>query len=116
MINIEVWPRCFKDQFTVAELFIFSSISSYYVWFFIDSRIYIEKLEYIPGCNISNILIFTPWILLHLTGLLAFILYSVTQSTISMAQSLSVFGVSLLITFVLITPYNDPSVFVSFVQ
>jgi hypothetical protein len=68
LLVMEFVPRFLPNQFSVSELFIFASINAFYVYFAFDS---IERGDgsqaFLPGCNISNILCFTPWLVLNFT-------------------------------------------------
>ena len=68
-LSMELIPLYIPDAFSVSELFIFAAINAFFTSFCWDSVIYIEQRKYISGCNVSNIIIFTPWVFINLTGL-----------------------------------------------
>jgi hypothetical protein len=108
MLSMEVLPRAFKQQFSVAELFIFAVINAYYTYFFADSIIRKYNLKYIPGCNISNILCFFPWAVLNTTILLGFVYNKIVLRKLALAEAVGVLVVSIAISLVFITPYSNP--------
>lgn len=68
---MELIPHYFHGQFTVSELYILVSINAQNVAFCIDSVIYRHLRNNIAGCNITNTIVFMPWVLINFTGLAA---------------------------------------------
>lgn len=114
-LNMELVPRIFKKQFTVSELFVYSSISAYYTYFFADSVIRKHSLAYIPGCNISNILAFYPWAVLNLALVLGFVCYSIKRQPLSPVQSYVVLLAAIAGALAMISPYNDPNTITNYI-
>jgi len=116
MLTVELVPRHIQKQFTVAELFVFASINAFFLYFEFDS---IEKKDainmYLPGCNISNILIFTPWLALNLMGLIQCLL-SVTGLQMTVKSSLLTFVTGMGLTFVTVSPFNDFEMLKEFIK
>ena len=98
-LNVELIPRVLPQQFSVSEVFMYASTSAFYFSFAFDSLIYRSQRQYIAGCNISNVLIFTPWVFLNFSGIIHFLVgqYIGPLSLL--------FG--LIVTFVSISPYNE---------
>ena len=95
----------------MSEFFIFATINSYYTTFCLDSVIYREQRTYIPGCNISNVLVFTPWLFMNIAGLSYAIFGWFFAKNVSKIMALLVcVGSGLIGTFLVISPFNDPSV------
>ena len=86
----------------------FSAVNAYYVSFAFDSLIYRSQRQYIAGCNISNVLIFTPWIFLNFSALI--------HVLIGKYIGLISLFLGLIATFLSISPYNDPAVIWTFVS
>lgn len=112
--NMELISRFLPNCFSVSELFIYSSINSFYVTFAYDSLIYRGQRLYIPGCNVSNVLSFTPWICLNLSGILYLVFRKVipNHTTSSMVSILC----GLILTFLSIYPYNEPALVFTFLK
>ena len=77
----------------------FSATSAFYFSFAFDSLIYRSQRQYIAGCNISNVLIFTPWIFLNFSGLI--------HALIGKYVGLISLFLGFIATFVSISPYNE---------
>ena len=117
VLPIELIPNYFKGQFTVSELFIFASMNAQCVSFCIDSVIYRHLRTNISGCNITNTVIFAPWVVLNFAGLSAcavdyvFKLFGVGYNA---ASKKIVFIASLLMglvaAFILLQPYSQVDV------
>jgi hypothetical protein len=101
---MEIIPRFLPQAFSVSELFLFSAVNAYYFSFAFDSLIYRAQRQYISGCNISNVLSFTPWIFLNFSGLI----FTVTgMPIISLAAGM-------IATVASISPYNEPGLLWTF--
>lgn len=100
----------------MSEFLIFATINSYYTTFCLDSIIYRDKRTYIAGCNISNVLVFTPWLFMNIAGL-SYALYGwFFAKNVGKGMALLVcLGSGVLGTFILIAPYNEFSMFYQFV-
>jgi len=64
-------------------------------------------MKFLPGCNISNIIVFTPWLVLNFAGLFAAFAYWITGKTLSFATSSAIILTAIIFTFFTISPYND---------
>ena len=104
---MEFIPRFLPRAFSVSELFMFSSINAYYFSFAFDSLIYRSQRQFISGCNISNVLIFTPWIFLNFSG----IIHAILGQYIGLMSLVLGLGA----TFASISPYNAPEIIWTFV-
>ena len=107
-LNIEIIPRVLPKQFSVSELFMYSSTNAFYFSFAFDSLIYRSQRQYIAGCNISNVLIFTPWVFLNFSGLIHVLIGKYVGV-------LSLF-LGLIVTFVSISPYNEIEIIFTFLK
>ena len=114
-VNMEFIPRTFKNQFTLSEAFIFSSVSTYYFYFFVDSVIRKDNLAYIQGCNISNIFAFFPWAVLNLFLVIGFVYYQLTQQPISKYTAFQILMVAIAVGLLIIYPYNNIVTIKSFI-
>lgn len=112
--NMELISRFLPNCFSVSELFIYSSINSFYVTFAYDSLIFRGQRLLIAGCNVSNVLSFTPWICLNFSGILYLVFRKVipNHTTSSMVSILC----GLILTFLSIHPYNEPEMVFSFLK
>lgn len=72
--TMEAVPSFFRGQFCVGELFVLATINAYYVSFCLDSVIYQNQREFIAGCNITNLVSFSPWLFLNLSGVIAYVM------------------------------------------
>jgi len=72
--TMEAVPTFFRRQFCVAELFIFATVNSYYFTFCLDSVIYAGQRRFISGCNVTNAVIFSPWVFLNMSGAIAYLM------------------------------------------
>jgi hypothetical protein len=106
-LSIELIPAYFPDSFSVSEIFVYASINAFYTTFCWDSLIYRDQRKYISGCNISNILIFTPWVFLNFSGLIHIL-------TKKFSIILSLLG-GLVLTIASIWPLADIELFVQFI-
>lgn len=59
---------------TIAELFCFAFVNAQMCAFPFDSSFYQDRRTYVPGCNITNTIIFAPWIVLNYATLVAYLL------------------------------------------
>lgn len=116
MLTMELVPRVFAKQLSVSELFIFASINAYYTHFCMESVLRKDDLNaFLPGCNISNILCFAPWLVLNFSGLLAYFFrlagMRASVATSAMALALGVVG-----SLVVISPFNTFEILEQFVK
>lgn len=74
---MEAVPSLFRRQFTVGELFVLANINSYYVSYCLDSVIYADQRKFISGCNITNLVSFSPWLFLNLSSAIAYVLFKI---------------------------------------
>ena len=86
----------------------YSSTNAFYFSFAFDSLIYRSQRQYIAGCNISNVLIFTPWVFLNFSGLIHVLIGKYVGV-------LSLF-LGLIVTFVSISPYNEIEIIFTFLK
>jgi hypothetical protein len=107
-LSMELISRFLPQAFSVSELFMFSAVNAYYVSFAFDSLIYRSQRKYIAGCNISNVLIFTPWIFLNFSALI----YALIGKYVGLISLI----LGLIATFVSISPYNDSAIIWTFVS
>ena len=64
-MTMECTPKYIRKMFSVSELFLFATVNAYYTSFVLDSVIYHEQRKFISGCNITNSIIFSPWVLFN---------------------------------------------------
>lgn len=108
-------PRHFPGQFSVSEVFIFAAINSFFLCFAFDGLINEEVKRYRAGCNISNILAFTPWMFLNFAGLVCLCSNLCCRRFPKFVFLIScTFGVAL--TYAYITPFNTADIWIQFIN
>jgi hypothetical protein len=103
--------RFLPSSFSVSELFLLAAVNAYNTGFFFDSVLYGYKRRFIPGDNIANILVFSPWAFLNFAALIYCILASIEQRFLFKFKVnfklFSCFGMGVFLTYWFATPYND---------
>ena len=70
---MDLFVKFLPGTLTMSEMFNFLSLNAYYLTFAIDSFLNRDRRLYIAGNNTHNIFIFSPWVVLNLSLVLAFV-------------------------------------------
>ena len=79
-IPFEVLSSSCPGQFTISELFSLVFVNAACCTFPFESAFYADRRIYIAGCNTSNIVIFSPWLLANLWLLSGFVVSRITSN------------------------------------
>jgi len=111
-ITMECTPKLIRKMFSVSELFLFAMVNAYYTSFVLDSVIYHEQRKFISGCNITNSIIFSPWVLFNCVCFSLYLLHCLGFRNKPMILIVSsTFGIASF--WVLMRPYNAFEIFSS---
>jgi len=112
-LNMELISRFLPGCMTVSEMFTYSSLNSFYGYFFFTSTLHFQDFKFIPGDNAANVYVIAPWIVLDIWGI-AHLLLNYIESKMPrgffikpIAKLIIGFVIAFYVTLKLASPYNE---------